>query len=180
MPSLWSPTNWPAAPGRAASAAPASSKKRLCAATSARSACCSARFCASRPATHSSRPSKPFAAPPSPAAKPKEHRTRHDNAASHRRNTRHHPCRAALDLATAYQLARAFGFYFELINLAETNHRKRRRLCQTAAGPRSTPRPARRPARHPAPPARGRRLRRRGPRAARAHLHLPGLHRAPH
>jgi phosphoenolpyruvate carboxylase len=34
----------------------------------------------------------------------------------------------ALDLSTAYQLARAFGFYFELINLAETNHRKRRRL----------------------------------------------------
>ncbi|MEO6981940.1 MAG: phosphoenolpyruvate carboxylase [Edaphobacter sp.] len=34
----------------------------------------------------------------------------------------------ALDLPTAYQLARAFGFYFELINLAETNHRKRRRL----------------------------------------------------
>jgi phosphoenolpyruvate carboxylase len=29
---------------------------------------------------------------------------------------------------SAYQLARAFGFYFELINLAETNHRKRRRL----------------------------------------------------
>jgi phosphoenolpyruvate carboxylase len=34
----------------------------------------------------------------------------------------------ALDLSTAYQLTRAFGFYFELINLAETNHRKRRRL----------------------------------------------------
>ncbi|MHB1023203.1 MAG: phosphoenolpyruvate carboxylase [Acidobacteriaceae bacterium] len=33
-----------------------------------------------------------------------------------------------LDLAMAYQLTRAFGFYFELINLAETNHRKRRRL----------------------------------------------------
>jgi phosphoenolpyruvate carboxylase len=32
------------------------------------------------------------------------------------------------DLQTAYQLARAFSFYFELINLAETNHRKRRRL----------------------------------------------------
>jgi phosphoenolpyruvate carboxylase len=34
----------------------------------------------------------------------------------------------ALSHASAYQLARAFGFYFELINLAETNHRKRRRL----------------------------------------------------
>ncbi len=31
------------------------------------------------------------------------------------------------DPARAYQLARAFSFYFELINLAETNHRKRRR-----------------------------------------------------
>ena len=35
----------------------------------------------------------------------------------------------SLDTETAYQLARAFGFYFELINLAETNHRKRRRLA---------------------------------------------------
>jgi phosphoenolpyruvate carboxylase len=34
----------------------------------------------------------------------------------------------SFDLSTAYRLARAFGFYFELINLAETNHRKRRRL----------------------------------------------------
>ncbi len=33
------------------------------------------------------------------------------------------------DLTTSYQLARAFSFYFELINLAETNHRKRRRLA---------------------------------------------------
>jgi phosphoenolpyruvate carboxylase len=33
----------------------------------------------------------------------------------------------AADTTTAYQLARAFAFYFELINLAETNHRKRRR-----------------------------------------------------
>jgi phosphoenolpyruvate carboxylase len=33
------------------------------------------------------------------------------------------------DLTTVYQLARAFSFYFELINLAETNHRKRRRLA---------------------------------------------------
>ncbi len=34
---------------------------------------------------------------------------------------------AAEDPSTAHQLARAFAFYFELINLAETNHRKRRR-----------------------------------------------------
>ena len=33
------------------------------------------------------------------------------------------------NMTTAYQLARAFSFYFELINLAETNHRKRRRLA---------------------------------------------------
>ena len=39
------------------------------------------------------------------------------------------------NLTTAYQLARAFSFYFELINLAETNHRKRRRLAnEMAAG----------------------------------------------
>lgn len=35
----------------------------------------------------------------------------------------------ALDATKAYQLARAFAFYFELINLAETNHRKRRRVA---------------------------------------------------
>jgi phosphoenolpyruvate carboxylase len=41
-----------------------------------------------------------------------------------------------LNLAAAYQLTRAFGFYFELINLAETNHRKRRRLAhQLNEGP---------------------------------------------
>src|SRR6201999_398885 len=34
----------------------------------------------------------------------------------------------SLDVVQAYQLSRAFAFYFELINLAETNHRKRRRL----------------------------------------------------
>src|ERR1700678_1170370 len=35
----------------------------------------------------------------------------------------------AEDPTRAYQLARAFSLYFELINLAETNHRKRRRLA---------------------------------------------------
>lgn len=34
---------------------------------------------------------------------------------------------AAADPVSAYRLARAFATYFELINLAETNHRKRRR-----------------------------------------------------
>ncbi len=38
-------------------------------------------------------------------------------------------CVGALSETSAYQLARAFAFYFELINLAETNHRKRRRLA---------------------------------------------------
>ena len=45
---------------------------------------------------------------------------------------------AAADPAGAYRLARAFASYFELINLAETNHRKRRRrssLLDAAAAP---------------------------------------------
>ena len=41
----------------------------------------------------------------------------------------------ALPVDQAYKLSRAFAFYFELINLAETNHRKRRRLSlQTSGG----------------------------------------------
>ena len=31
-------------------------------------------------------------------------------------------------------MSRAFAFYFELINLAETNHRKRRRLSLQLSG----------------------------------------------
>ena len=44
----------------------------------------------------------------------------------------------AADAQTAFFLARAFAFYFELINLAETNHRKRRRrsaLLDASAAP---------------------------------------------
>jgi phosphoenolpyruvate carboxylase len=40
----------------------------------------------------------------------------------------------SMDLVQAYRLARAFAFYFELINLAETNHRKRRRLSLQLSG----------------------------------------------
>ena len=36
----------------------------------------------------------------------------------------------AMDLATAYRVTKAFAIYFELTNLAETNHRKRRRRAQ--------------------------------------------------
>ncbi len=40
----------------------------------------------------------------------------------------------------AYQMGRAFGFYFELINLAETNHRKRRRRSSQVTGGTSSQR----------------------------------------
>jgi phosphoenolpyruvate carboxylase len=40
----------------------------------------------------------------------------------------------ALPVDRALLLTRAFGFYFELINLAETNHRKRRRLALQLSG----------------------------------------------
>jgi phosphoenolpyruvate carboxylase len=40
----------------------------------------------------------------------------------------------AMPVEQAYQLSRAFGFYFDLINLAETNHRKRRRLSAQTSG----------------------------------------------
>ncbi|HEX8069381.1 MAG TPA: phosphoenolpyruvate carboxylase [Pyrinomonadaceae bacterium] len=40
---------------------------------------------------------------------------------------------AALDVPTAYRLTKAFATYFELTNLAETNHRKRRRRAALAA-----------------------------------------------
>jgi phosphoenolpyruvate carboxylase len=39
-----------------------------------------------------------------------------------------------LSVDQAYHLTRAFAFYFELINLAETNHRKRRRLSIQTTG----------------------------------------------
>src|SRR5579883_3441566 len=47
---------------------------------------------------------------------------------------------STLSVEDAYQLSRAFAFYFELINLAETNHRKRRRLSLQLSGDNSTQR----------------------------------------
>jgi phosphoenolpyruvate carboxylase len=47
---------------------------------------------------------------------------------------------STLSIEDAYQLSRAFAFYFELINLAETNHRKRRRLSLQLSGGNSTQR----------------------------------------
>src|SRR6202142_1349588 len=50
------------------------------------------------------------------------------------------PAAAALELVhslpgeRAILLTRAFAFYFELINLAETNHRKRRRIALRLSG----------------------------------------------
>ena len=41
---------------------------------------------------------------------------------------------STLPVEQAYPLSRAFAFYFELINLAETNHRKRRRLSLQLSG----------------------------------------------
>src|ERR1700693_4940054 len=35
-----------------------------------------------------------------------------------------------MDLDRAYQVTKAFAIYFELVNLAETNHRKRRRRAR--------------------------------------------------
>jgi phosphoenolpyruvate carboxylase len=47
---------------------------------------------------------------------------------------------SAMDLTSAYQVAKAFAIYFELTNLAETNHRKRRRRAgKLDRGHRSLP-----------------------------------------
>jgi phosphoenolpyruvate carboxylase len=46
----------------------------------------------------------------------------------------------SLPVERAILLTRAFGFYFELINLAETNHRKRRRIALRLSGDTSSQR----------------------------------------
>ena len=61
-----------------------------------------------------------------------------DAAHTHIDHARDLTRKSAANTTTAYQLARAFAFYFELINLAETNHRKRRRraaLLDATAAP---------------------------------------------
>src|SRR6266852_4157343 len=44
---------------------------------------------------------------------------------------------AKMDLTRAYQVTKAFAIYFELANLAETNHRKRRRRARQLEGKRA-------------------------------------------
>src|SRR4051812_16799800 len=61
-----------------------------------------------------------------------EHRELHAKPGRDVENERHLIARAEnivnrLDVAEAHQMAKAFAIYFELTNLAETNHRKRRR-----------------------------------------------------
>ncbi len=46
---------------------------------------------------------------------------------------------AKMDLTTAYRVTKAFAIYFELTNLAETNHRKRRRRASQLDGEHARP-----------------------------------------
>src|ERR1051325_10712813 len=57
-----------------------------------------------------------------------EHReSQHDAENKRRLIERAEQIVSRLDVAEAHQMAKAFAIYFELTNLAETNHRKRRR-----------------------------------------------------
>jgi phosphoenolpyruvate carboxylase len=84
----------------------------------------------------------------------------------------------SLPVERAILLTRAFAFYFELINLAETNHRKRRRIALRLSGEAGRQRGS----------LAGTlcEMRRVGISAdersglAQARPHRPGLHRAPH
>ena len=85
------------------------------------------------PSSRSNPSAKPGKAPRTSPADPLQHALR---------------CVEALSEVSAYQLARAFAFYFELINLAETNHRKRRRKSSRSlyAAPTTITRAASKPA----------------------------------
>ena len=48
---------------------------------------------------------------------------------------------AAMSTAAAYRIVKAFSTYFELTNLAETNHRKRRRRAAQLCGGGTSPVP---------------------------------------
>src|SRR5271163_2499790 len=56
-------------------------------------------------------------------------RVRHGNAADELM-ARAQAMISAMDLSHAHQVTKAFAIYFELANLAETNHRKRRRRAR--------------------------------------------------
>src|SRR3954464_14147320 len=50
-----------------------------------------------------------------------------EQASSSEQMSKAHEIVSKMDLTRAYQVTKAFAIYFELTNLAETNHRKRRR-----------------------------------------------------
>ena len=84
----------------------------------------------------------------------------------------------SLPVERAILLTRAFAFYFELINLAETNHRKRRRIALHLSGEAGRQRGSLAgtlvrdaPRRH---------QRRRGAGLAAPRAHRARVHRAPH
>ena len=56
-----------------------------------------------------------------------DHRERQRNAADSALLQQAQQVVRSMDIPTAYRISKAFGSYFELTNLAETNHRKRRR-----------------------------------------------------
>ena len=88
-----------------------------------RSACCWVRCCGNRPANGCFAWKRICGSSPLSAVKRRPERCGRAAQLLKQQMVRV----AKLDLPDAYQLTRAFAYYFELINLAETNHRKRRR-----------------------------------------------------
>ena len=167
MPSLWSPTNWPQRLAELQASTPDLKEAPL--RRDVRSlGTLLGKSCASRPASRSLRRRRR----PSPH-RHRPSRGRRQNGASAQHAASHLQqaltrVRTRSISRTAYQLARAFGFYFELINLAETNHRKRRRLSNQLDHPPAPQRGS--PARNPAPPSPGRHLRRTRPTRLLSHV----------
>jgi phosphoenolpyruvate carboxylase len=68
------------------------------------------------------------------AIRRREEEAEGDPGAAEKRMRRAAESIESLSVDTLYRLSRAFAFYFELTNLAETNHRKRRRTAAQISG----------------------------------------------